>query len=126
VTLTLDARQQGSELVIRGTADLPDRALLDYRVADVGSGTATPSNEAVGTAAVTAGSYSVNVELKGWSNGAADVWVSFGCDVTAGQPDSIVATYGHFCSLVTGSNVLIAGTDRSVEKQTTVQLQGLD
>jgi hypothetical protein len=123
VTLTVNAKQQAQQVLVSGTTNLPDGALLEYRLSTaVGT---TPAKDAPGTATVSGGAYSVSVDVSGWPNGSMDVWVAFKCDSTEGQPDAIVAQYGTLCSRVAGPNVTIAASVRSVQERTTVQLTGL-
>jgi hypothetical protein len=95
VQLTLTPKLQGQSLIISGTTNLKDGALLNYEVEHALFGHQASANNwsKDGDMIVTAGHYSANVNVEGWSPGNISVWVGFQTFVR-GQPEWVKNLYG--------------------------------
>jgi hypothetical protein len=119
VELSLNPRIQGNLLIIEGTTDLPNRALLMYEVSHV----SPDPMVANGTMDVLEGRYLRQVDLSNWPAGTIAVWVGFqtifGNDVK--QPEEIIERFGEMGEFLYGDNVTENGGFKRVEVMETVE-----
>jgi hypothetical protein len=117
VVIAVDHRTQWRELRIEGVTDLPDGAVVSYRVTHALTAQLPPSEWpaknliADGTAAVETGHYWARFNTTYWPAGAVRVQVRF---PVAPQPDAIRARYGEFGEQLVGSNVTTLGGSKVV------------
>jgi hypothetical protein len=117
VALSVDHRSQWRELRIEGATDLPDGAVVSYRVTHTLADELPPSEWpaknliADGTAVVEAGHYWARFNTTYWPAGAVRVQVRF---PVAPQPDAIRVRYGEFGGQLAGSNVTTLGSSKVV------------
>ena len=103
------------ELRIDGTTDLPDGAVLSYRVTHALANELPPSEwpaqtlMADGTAVVLGGEYGARLNTTYWPAGRVLVEVQF---PVAAQPPDIADRYGAFGEKLTGDNVTALGSSK--------------
>ena len=120
VHLTLSLGLQGRMLNIQGLTDLPDRAVLLYRVSHV----APDSRSTDGTLAVLDGGYATQVDLSDWPSGTVEVWVGFQpvFGNSEQQPEEVIELYGERGEFLHGENVIDDGGFKHVEVRQTIEL----
>ena len=102
---------------VKGTTDLPDGAVLSYRVTHALANELPPSEWpaqnliADGTAVVQGGKYGARLNTTYWPKGSVQVEVQF---PIAPQPLAIRARYGDFGEELTGNNVTVLGASKVV------------
>ena len=115
--LALDVGHQSKwrELRVEGTTDLPDGAVLSYRVThaltDEIAPAAWPAKNLItdGTAVVQEGQYWTNLNTTYWPAGTVRIRVEF---PVAPQPDAIQSLYGEFGERLEGDNVSSLGSSK--------------
>jgi hypothetical protein len=136
VALSVAPRAVEQAIVIEGTTDLPDGALIAYEVTHDAFGTSDDLQDSTwdlfadGSVPVQGGRYSVNVPVAGWPSGRVTVWVAFQTVLGAtidgqpadGQPADVIERYGNMGENLTGSNVSESGDSKRVELEQTIQL----
>ncbi len=112
------------ELRIEGTTDLPDGAVLSYRVTHAITDE-VPVDEwparnliADGTAVVQGGLYRASLNTRYWPRGTVRVRVEF---PVAPQPDPVRLQYGQFGERLTGDNVTALGPSQVVSVEHTFE-----
>ena len=120
VNLTLSLGLQGSVLNIQGRTDLPNRAVLLYKVSHV----APDSRSTDGTLAVLNGEYATQVDLSGWPSGTVEVWVGFQpvFGNSEQQPQEVIELYGERGEYLHGENVIDDGGFKRVEVRQTIEI----
>ena len=110
VELTLLPQLDGSMLVVAGTTNLKDGALIRYEVQHelLGKHPLKPWM-AEGTATVKAGRYSAKVPVSGWPRGKVTVWAGFDCVVTPPQPKWVTTQFGERGERMEGPTVSLSG-----------------
>lgn len=119
VQLSLNPYLQGNLLIIEGSTDLPNRALLMYEARQI----STNPNVATGTVPVLDGRYLRQVDLTGWHEGTIAVWVGFQTLLSGNekQPDEVLARFGEMGEFLYGENVIETGGLKRVEISQTVE-----
>ena len=117
VALAVDHRSRWRDLRIEGTTDLPDGAVVSYRVTHA-LGEELPPSEwpaqnliADGTAVVQENQYWARLNTTYWPAGDVRVQVRF---PVAPQPAAVSSRYGEFGEQLTGDNVTILGASKVV------------
>ena len=117
VVLAVDHRSRWRELRIEGTTDLPDGAVVSYRVTHALAAELSPSEWpaknliADGTAVVQESQYWARLNTTYWPTGSVRVEVQF---PIAPQPTTVRERYGEFGEHLTGDNVTILGASKVV------------
>ena len=117
VTLSVDPQSRWRELRIEGATDLPDGAVVSYRVPHSVANELPPSEWPAtnliddGTAVVQDGVYWAELNTTYWPSGQVDVRVQF---PVAPQPDDVRARYGDFGERLTGENIQSLGSSNVV------------
>lgn len=126
VSLTVDHRTQWRILWIEGSTDLPDGALIAYRVTHELART-QPADQwpalnlmESGKAAVQDSQYWARLNTTNWPNGEVGILVQF---PVPPQPDFVVERYGQFGENLTGDNVITVGEIKTVEIEKTFQFK---
>ena len=124
VALTMEARVEDRSIVVEGTTDLPDGALIAYEVThdDFATSDATMDLFADGTVPVDGGSYSVTTPVPDWPPGDVTVWVAFQTLLASDQPADVVERYGVMGEHLSGSNITESGGLKRVELERTISL----
>lgn len=128
VDLTMDSRVEGGSIVVDGTTDLPDGALVDYEITHEAFGTIDDLDDptwdlfADGSVPVTAGTYTITTPVPDWPPGDVTVWVAFQVTLASDQPAGVVERYGEMGKKLGGSNVTESAGLRRVELEQTVRL----
>ena len=122
VQLSVDPQTKWRALRLEGTTDLPDGAIVSYRVTHAVANELPPSEWPAtnliedGTAVVDAGVYWAELNTTYWPAGQVDVRVQF---PVAPQPDPVRERYGDFGERLTGENVRsLGGSNVAVAEQT--------
>lgn len=111
VALEMNARLEGNSLLIDGTTDLPDGALLVYEVRHerYGHDPETPLDMIFteGSLAVAGGNFAATVDLALFDPGELQVWVAFQIKLPRNgeQPSDIRARFGDRGERLSGPNV---------------------
>ncbi|MBS3908530.1 MAG: hypothetical protein KGZ93_02695 [Actinobacteria bacterium] len=105
VELAMSAAIEGDTLFIKGTANLPDGAVLSYDIRHEGLATRTDvpleNLQMEGTVEVKTGAWTIMQPLTGWPKGELELWVAFMIVPGAvDQPKEISNIYGE-----TGENI---------------------
>ena len=115
VVLEVGHDMRWRELRIEGKTDLPDGAVLSYRVTHAVTDE-VPVNEwparnliSDGTAVVQAGQYWASLNTTYWPRGQVRVRIEF---PIAPQPDAVRQQYGEFGEQLAGDNVTTLGTSK--------------
>ena len=117
VVLTVAPTSAWRELHIDGTTDLPDGAVLSYRVTHAVANELPPSEWPAqnlmsdGTAVVLDGQYGARLNTTYWPKGSVRVEVQF---PIATQPTDISTRYGAFGEALMGDNVTVLGSSKVV------------
>lgn len=122
VALTLEAERAGGAVVLTGTTDLPDGALLAYEVSRDYGDEALPADPwwQEGTLAVEGGAY--RAEIADAPRGTIEAWVAFQTILGEGtQPADVLETFGEAGERLSGENVSEAGGLKRVELTATVE-----
>lgn len=107
VTLTMDVTVQAGSLLLTGTANLPDGAIIHYAISPQ-PGDNRPFDQLFvheGETTVSGGQWSTAIPANG-KTGALEVWAAF---QTIGQPQDIADTYGEMGEHIGGSQATKAG-----------------
>ena len=124
VALAVEHRSRWRELRIEGTTDLPDGAVVSYRVthalADVLPPSEWPAQNLIadGTAVVQESQYWARLNTTYWPAGDVRVQVRF---PVAPQPTAVSGRYGAFGEHLTGDNVTILGASKVVTAEHTLE-----
>ena len=124
VVLAVDHRSRWRELRIEGTTDLPDGAVVSYRVTHALAEELPPGEWpaqnliADGTAVVLESQYWARLNTTYWPAGNVRVQVQF---PVAPQPAAVRRRYGAFGEHLTGDNVTILGASRVVTAEHTLE-----
>jgi hypothetical protein len=120
VALTLSAGLNGVVLNIQGTTNLPNRAVLLYKVSQVAPDPMTTD----GTLAVLDGRYGTQVDLSGWPSGTIEVWVGFQpvFGNSEKQPEEILERYGERGEYLYGENVIETDGSKRVEVRQSLEI----
>ena len=124
VALVVDHRSRWRELRLEGTTDLPDGAVVSYRVTHALAEELPPSEWpaqnliADGTAVVQENQYWARLNTTYWPVGAVRVQVRF---PIAPQPTAVSGRYGAFGEHLTGDNVTILGASKVVTAEHTLE-----
>jgi len=122
VMLSITHESRWRELRVEGATDLPDGAVLSYRVTHALANELPPSEWpaqnliADGTAAVQEGKYGARLNTTYWPKGSVQVEVQF---PIAPQPPTIRTRYGNFGEELTGNNVTVLGSSKVVTAEHT-------
>jgi hypothetical protein len=111
-------RLDGRTLLVKGTANLPDGAVLDYGVSQE-SGV---DRFVGGVATVQHGEFSFWTDLAGWSAGKASVNIVFAVGWDTTQPQNVVDTYGGQGERMTGEQVWTDSGDKHLELTVPVEI----
>lgn len=117
VALTVAPTLSWRELRIDGTTDLPDGAVLSYRVTHAAANELPPSEWPAqnlmsdGTAVVLDGQYGARLNTAYWPKGSVRIEVQF---PIATQPADISTRYGAFGEALMGDNVTVLGSSKVV------------
>ncbi|MDP6580291.1 MAG: hypothetical protein QF681_06520 [Vicinamibacterales bacterium] len=117
VVLAVDHRSRWRELRIEGTTDLPDGAVVSYRITHALANQLSPSEWpaqnliADGTAVVQEGQYWAQLNTIYWPAGDVRVQVQF---PVAPQPVAVRERYGEFGEQLIGDNVTTLGASKVV------------
>lgn len=117
VVLSVAHESRWRELRIEGATDLPDGAVLSYRVTHALTNELPPSEWpsqnliADGTAVVQGGKYGARLNTTYWPNGSVEVEVQF---PIAPQPPAIRERYGDFGEELIGDNITALGLSKVV------------
>ncbi|HCE03490.1 MAG TPA: hypothetical protein DEQ98_09630 [Acidobacteria bacterium] len=120
--LSVTHESRWRELRVEGATDLPDGAVLSYRVTHALANELPPSEWpaqnliADGTAAVQEGKYGARLNTTYWPKGSVQVEVQF---PIAPQPPTIRTRYGNFGEELTGNNVTVLGSSKVVTAEHT-------
>lgn len=120
VALSLNTGIIGTLLNIQGTTNLPNRAVLLYRVSQV-----APDPIAIdGTVAVLDGRYAAQVDISGLPPGAIEVWIAFQpvFGNNEKQPPEILERYGEMGEYLYGENVMESSGMKRVEVRQTLEI----
>ena len=116
--MTPVVRLDGRALLVKGTANLPDGAVLDYQVWDEGR-----AGHAVnGVATVQDGEFNFWTDLSGWPAGEASVNIRFAVGWDTTQPQNVVDTYGGSGERMTGEQVWSDSGDKHLELTIPVEI----
>ena len=124
VMLAVDHRSRWRELRIEGMTDLPDGAVMSYRVthalAEERSPSEWPAQNLItdGTAVVHDGQYWARLNTTYWPPGDVRVQVQF---PVAPQPAAVHERYGGFGEYLIGDNVTILGASKVVSAEHTLE-----
>jgi hypothetical protein len=124
VALAVDHRSRWRELRIEGETDLPDGAVVSYRVTHALADELPPSEWpaqnliADGTAVVQASQFWARLNTTYWPAGDVRVEVRF---PVAPQPAAVRQRYGDFGEQLTGDNVEILGASKVVTAEHTLE-----
>ena len=124
VTLAVDHRSRWRELRIEGETDLPDGAVVSYRVTHARAEELPPSEWpaknliADGTAVVQEQQYWARLNTTYWPAGDVRVQVRF---PVAPQPTTVSGRYGAFGEHLTGDNVTSLGASKVVTAEHTLE-----
>lgn len=120
VSVTLKTELDGRHLTISGKANVPDGALLDYAIEQIGgAGPGTLSDRAV----VTDGQYTADTDLSEFQPGEVSVWVAFMPLSDAGQPEEVIDIFGIAGENLTGRQVTEYGALKRVEAEKIITLK---
>ncbi len=118
VALTVDHRSEWRVLWIEGETDLPDGALVNYRVTH-SVARSSPSEDwpatnliDSGRATVQEGQFWSQINTLNWPAGEVEIVVQFPLPP---QPSEVAARYGEFGEHLTGDNVSDLGGMKAVE-----------
>lgn len=126
VALSVDYRTEWRALWIEGSTDLPDGALVAYRVTHELTATAPvdewPARNLIdaGKAAVQGGRYWTRLNTSYWPPGEVRILIQF---PVPPQPDFVVERYGEFGETLSGDNVTTLGGMRMIEIEETFQFR---
>ena len=126
VSLTVGHRTQWRILWMEGTTDLPDGALVAYRIthklarAQPADQWPAPNLMESGKAAVQDGQYWTRVNTTNWPNGEVRILIQF---PVPPQPDFVVERYGQFGEKLTGDNVITVEGIKTIEVEETFQFR---
>ena len=126
VALSVDHRTEWRALWIEGSTDLPDGALVAYRVTHELAATAPadewPAHNLIdaGKAAVQDGQYWTRLNTSNWPPGAVRILIQF---PVPPQPDFVVERYGELGETLSGDNVTTLGGMRMIEIEETFQFR---
>ena len=118
VALTVDHRSEWRVLWIEGETDLPDGALVNYRVTHSVARSApsedwpAPNLIDSGRASVQEGQFWSQINTLNWPAGEVEIVVQFPLPP---QPSEVAARYGEFGEQLTGENVSDLGGMKAVE-----------
>ena len=124
VALAVGHRSRWRELRIEGTTDLPEGAVVSYRVTHALAEELQPSEWpaqnliAEGTAVVQESQYWARINTTYWPAGDVRVQVRF---PVAPQPTAVSGRYGSFGEHLTGDNVTILGASKVVTAEHTLE-----
>jgi hypothetical protein len=120
IVLTLSTEIQGDVLNISGRTNLPNRAILLYKVGQV---SAAPMS-IDGTLAVLDGGYATQVDISGLPPGTIEVWVGFQTLLIGNerQPEEVIERYGEAGENLHGENVIEVDGSKRVEVRQTVEI----
>jgi hypothetical protein len=114
IAFSLSPSLSGRTIMVAGTTDLPDGALINYEIeheqykhVDFGSDRKKFLKEvnltfADGSTPVKSGHYAHAVDISGWRPGSVQVWAAF---EPVMQPESVAEKYGKQGEYLKGSNV---------------------
>ncbi len=130
VAITLAATLAGDQVMLSGTATVPDGAKVSYELRHPSltdpavCQVAGVSCLAVGAVPVAAGQWSATVDMTGWPAGTVSVWAGFQMDIgmEEGQPTEIIELYGENGERITGESVIQVGEERHAEARTSIDL----
>jgi hypothetical protein len=123
VALALAARREGDVVIVAGTTDLPDGALISFELRHERFG-ALPGATGFedGATTVRSGRFSERVGIDGWPGGAIDVWAAFEpTSVHGAQPAPVLERYGRSGERLAGDNVARRGASRFAETRQTIR-----
>jgi hypothetical protein len=120
VTLTLNTVLDTNVLSIQGRTNLPNRAILLYKVSHVAPDPVTID----GTLAVLDGQYATQVDISSLPPGTVEVWVAFQTIFgnSESQPEEIIERYGERGEYLYGENVTEESGLKRVEVRQTVEI----
>ena len=124
VVLTVNHRSEWRVLWVEGQTDLPDGALVNYRVAhEVGKTSpveAWPVNNLIaeGRAAVRDGTYWAKINTLNWPSGQVRVLIQFPLPP---QPPAVEERFGTLGEHLTGDNVTVLDGMKAIEVEHTLE-----
>lgn len=108
VVLATSLTREGDFIQVTGSSNLPDGSVISIYAwhQDVDDAVA-PGFDASDVAAVSGGSFNVQIPIVGWPPGRVNVSASFSIGGSQPQPDHIVDAYGDHGERLTGRQVEI-------------------
>lgn len=126
VSLTLEPEINGDTLIVKGTTDLPDGALITYEVTSNKPRQTLEETSRFryeGSARVKDGRYAAEVDLSDWPQGSIRIWAAFQAmrRNTVEQPEAILERFGEMGEKLRGPNVTRSGRWKQVELTVTLE-----
>jgi hypothetical protein len=114
-----EAVVENGRLRLQGTTDVPDGAILRYRVEHDGFASGDFDGQLLGELTVANGAFSADMDVDGWPRGHAFTWISMEMH---GQPASVVEAYGADGERLAGPDVIRVADGNKVEIKVDVEL----
>lgn len=119
VDLTLNTRVDGNAIVLSGSANLPDGAVISYEIEHLEDFQFLHD----GIATIEDGRYHERFNISGWPRGPIEVWASFAPWHAAQQPAAVTERYGETGENIADKDAVKAGGMLRVEAVSTVTNQ---